>query len=124
MKPSIRSLVFGSFVALLLTACDSSTTDAPAASSSAMSGMPGMQQAGKAAEHMAEGTVNSIDQAAGTVNISHGPVASANWPSMTMSFKVADPKAAADLKPGQLVEFHFTIASGMDATVTQISPKQ
>ena len=27
---------------------------------------------------------------------------------------------AADLKPGQRVEFHFTIESGMNATVTQI----
>ena len=48
------------------------------------------------------------------------PVASANWPGMTMSFKLADPAAASALKPGQRVEFHFTIESGMDATVTEI----
>jgi len=71
-------------------------------------------------EHMAEGNLNSVDQATGRVSITHGPVASANWPGMTMSFKLADPSAAADLKPGQRVEFHFTIESAMDATVTQI----
>lgn len=63
---------------------------------------------------------DSVDQAAGRVNITHGPVASANWPGMTMSFKLADVAAAGDLKPGQHVEFRFTIESGMDATVTQI----
>jgi len=87
-----------------------------------MPGMPGMPavQAGQRAEHMAEGTLNSVDQAAGSVNITHGPVVSASWPGMTMSFRLADPSAAVNLKPGQRVEFHFTIESGMDATVTQI----
>jgi Cu/Ag efflux protein CusF len=69
---------------------------------------------------MAQGTVNSIDQATGTVNISHGPVASANWPAMTMNFKVANPSAVSGIEPGQRVDFRFTIAGGMDATVTEI----
>ena len=75
-----------------------------------------------AQEHMAIGTLNSVDQAAGTVNITHAPVPSAGWPEMTMSFKLADPEAAADLKPGGRVDFHFTIESGMNATVTTITP--
>jgi Cu/Ag efflux protein CusF len=74
------------------------------------------------AEHMAVGTLNSIDQAAGTVNITHGPVPSAGWPEMTMSFKLADPDAAAELKPGARVDIHFKIESGMNATVTSITP--
>lgn len=74
-----------------------------------------------AAEHMAVGTLNSIDQAAGTVNITHGPVPSAGWPEMTMSFKLADPNAAGELKPGERVDFHFKIESGMNATVTTIT---
>jgi len=74
------------------------------------------------AEHMAVGTLNSIDQAAGTVNITHGPVPSAGWPEMTMSFKLEDPDAAAELKPGERVDIHFRIESGMNATVTSITP--
>ena len=74
------------------------------------------------AEHMAVGTLNSVDQVAGTVNITHGPVPSAGWPEMTMSFKLADPNAAADLKPGERVDIHFKIESGMNATVTTIAP--
>jgi Cu(I)/Ag(I) efflux system membrane fusion protein len=91
-----------------------------AASNTNTPAMPSMPQAAQRAEHMAEGTLNSIEQAGGRVNITHGPVASANWPGMTMSFKLADAAAASDLKPGQRVQFHFTIESGMDATVTQI----
>ncbi len=87
---------------------------------STMPAMPNMPRAGQHQEHKADGTLNSIDLAAGRVNITHGPVASANWPGMTMSFKLADPKLAAGLKGGQRVQFSFTIESGMDATVTQI----
>ena len=88
-------------------------------------GQPASEQepaATAVAEHMGVGTLNSVDQAAGTVNITHSPVPSAGWPEMTMSFKLADPNAAADLKPGERVDFHFRIESGMNATVTTIAP--
>jgi Cu/Ag efflux protein CusF len=120
MKCTTEFLAIAALAAGLLTGCDRSSPSSEAASKPAAPGMPAMQQAGKQAEHMAEGTLNSVDQAAARVSITHGPVASANWPGMTMSFKLKDPGAAADLKPGQRVEFHFTIESGMDATVTQI----
>lgn len=85
-----------------------------------MPGMPNTSQSAQQPAHVAQGTVNSIDQAAGTVNISHGPVASANWPAMTMSFKLANPSSLGGLEAGQRVDFKFTIAGGMDATVTEI----
>jgi len=106
---------------LLLVGCEQSPSDGSAAERGAMPEMP-QQAAQSQAEHMAEGTLNSIDRAGGTVNISHEPVASASWPAMTMSFKLSDPSAAQNLTPGQKVEFRFTIESGMSATVTQISP--
>lgn len=106
MKRARLALLFP--VALLIGGCGQSASD---------------QAAGPAvAEHMATGTLNSIDQAAGTVNITHGPVPSAGWPEMTMSFRLADPDAAAELKPGERVDIHFRIESGMDATVTSITP--
>ena len=109
---------------LSLSGCGGSGDEsAPAAGANNMPAMPGMSQtAAKPGEHMAQGTLNSVDAAAGTVNISHGAVATATWPAMTMSFKLADPAAAANLKPGDRVDFHFTIESGMSATVTQITP--
>jgi Cu/Ag efflux protein CusF len=124
MKRTTQLLAVAAFAAASIAACDRSapsagTTRKPSAPA-AMPTMPAAKPAEQRVEHMAEGKVNSVDQATGRVSITHGPVASANWPGMTMSFKLADASAAADLKPGQRVEFHFTIESGMDATVTQI----
>jgi Cu/Ag efflux protein CusF len=106
---------------LLIAACGSPNGDtANNGSGGAMPGMPNMPQSAQQPTHMAQGTVNSIDQAAGTVNISHGPVSSANWPAMSMSFKLANPSSVSGIEPGQRVDFKFTIAGGMDATVTEI----
>jgi Cu/Ag efflux protein CusF len=106
---------------MLLAGCGSPNNDtANNTSGGAMPGMPNMPQSAQQPAHMAQGTVNSIDQAAGTVNISHGPVASANWPAMSMTFKLANPSAASGIEAGQRVDFRFTIAGGMDATVTEI----
>jgi len=123
MKTMIEFLGITALAVVLITGCDGSSSSADATSEQSVpASMPGMPaiQTGQRADHRAEGTLNSVDQAVGSVNITHGPVASASWPGMTMSFKLADPGAAMTLKPGQRVEFHFTIESGMDATVTQI----
>lgn len=73
-------------------------------------------------EYMGVGTFNSADAAAGTVNISHAPVPAAGWPAMTMDFKLAEPALAAGLEAGDRVDIHFTINTGMDATLTHIAP--
>ena len=75
-----------------------------------------------ATEYMTVGTLNSVNLEAGTANISHSPVPAAGWPAMTMDFKLADPDEAAALKPGERVDIHFTIQSGMNATITHIAP--
>jgi Cu/Ag efflux protein CusF len=76
---------------------------------------------GDLTEHEALGTINSFDAAEGTVNISHEPVPSADWPAMTMNFQLADPELAAAARPGERVEFRFTLGPGGSATVTGIS---
>jgi Cu/Ag efflux protein CusF len=122
MKTTL-SLVTMVLVGMSVSACGQSAEKAAPAQGGAASNMPSMSKPGdKAAEHMAQGTVNSVDAAAGTVTISHGAVATANWPAMTMSFKLADPSVAKNIKPGDRVDFHFTIQGGMAATVTQMSP--
>lgn len=77
---------------------------------------------GKAGEHVAEGMVKSVDAQAGKVVISHGPVGSLNWPSMTMGFKVEDKALLGALKPDQRIEFHF-IEAGSDYQVTDATLK-
>ena len=69
--------------------------------------------------HKASGKVTKVDQAKGSVTIAHGPVASMNWPSMTMSFKVKDKAMLDKVKNGQQVEFSF-VESGRDHTITEI----
>jgi Cu/Ag efflux protein CusF len=82
---------------------------------------PPAQQGGAASTsgHVGHGTLNSIDRAAGTVNISHEAVTSAGWPAMTMDFKLADPAAVPELAPGQRIEFNFTTDGG--GTITRIA---
>ncbi|HLF10294.1 MAG TPA: copper-binding protein [Gammaproteobacteria bacterium] len=116
-----RTTAVASIALLVLVGCgESAPTGEGAAQSGSMPGMPTRSQEG--VEHVAEGTVNSIDAAAGMVNISHGPVESAGWPAMTMSFKLADPDAAAGLAAGQRVDFAFTTEGG--GTVTRIAPAE
>ncbi|RQO39669.1 efflux RND transporter periplasmic adaptor subunit [Variovorax sp. KBW07] len=55
--------------------------------------------------HKAEGKVESV--APDGITISHGPVATLKWPSMTMGFGKASPDAFAEIKPGDTVRFEF-----------------
>lgn len=107
--------------ALALVGCGE---PAPTSEGSAESGaMPAeMDGAQGGDEHVAQGTVNSIDRTAGTINISHEPVESAGWPAMTMNFRLAEPDAPVELEPGQQVEFRFTMEGG--GTVTAIARSQ
>jgi Cu/Ag efflux protein CusF len=97
-----------SIVALVAAGCERSQPDNAATSAPT--------------EYMAVGTLNSVDTAAGTVNISHSPVPAAGWPAMTMDFKLATPDQVANVKPGDRVDLHFTIESGMNATITHLAP--
>jgi len=72
--------------------------------------------------HHGQGKVNRIDLGAGKVNISHGPIASLNWPAMTMDFAVADKNALANLKPGQSVQFDLTKTGAGEYLITRLTP--
>jgi Cu(I)/Ag(I) efflux system membrane fusion protein len=55
--------------------------------------------------HKAEGKVESV--APDGITISHGPVATLKWPSMTMGFAKASPDVFPEIKPGDQVRFEF-----------------
>ena len=103
-------------VALSLSGCGEN------ASMSDSDAMPEMQNGSDQglAEYRATGTLNSINEAEGTVNISHGPVDAIGWPAMTMDFRLADPESIAVLSPGQEIDFSFNTKDG--ATVTNAKP--
>ena len=52
--------------------------------------------------------VGRIEQLAGDkVTLSHEPIPAAQWPAMTMAFRLADPRLAREVKVGDRVAFGF-----------------
>jgi Cu(I)/Ag(I) efflux system membrane fusion protein len=66
---------------------------------------PSSAAAATPAVHVAEGTVEKV--ALNAITISHGPVATLKWPSMTMGFGKPGPTTFAEVKPGDRVRFEF-----------------
>ena len=72
--------------------------------------------------HKAEGSIDAVDVKDGTLSIEHGPVASLNWPGMTMEFKVANEALLKDLKPGVAIEFEFVERQPGEWVITALKP--
>ena len=75
-----------------------------------------------AVSHQAEGTVDSIDAPAGTISLSHGPVASLKWPAMTMEFTAANASLLQGLKPGGRVAVEFVERQPGEWVITALKP--
>ena len=78
--------------------------------------------AGTATTHAAEGTVESVDSKAGSVSITHGPVATLKWPGMTMEFKIKDPALLQGMKAGAKISFEFAEQAPGEWVVVRVSP--
>lgn len=101
---------------------DSMASEGSPGEKDSMKGMPmGEGAASNAGMHSAKGTIQSIDQTAGTVKIAHGPVESMKWPAMTMDFKVENAAALGTLKEGEQVDFTFTEQSPGQYMISEIS---
>jgi Cu(I)/Ag(I) efflux system membrane fusion protein len=98
------------------------------AESNLKAALGGMQKAEGAASakpaavvgHKAVGVLNAVDAAAGTVTISHEPVASLKWPAMKMDFVLANDSLVSGVKPGVGVEFEFVERSPGEWVVTSL----
>jgi Cu(I)/Ag(I) efflux system membrane fusion protein len=55
--------------------------------------------------HEGRGKVESVD--ARSITISHGPIATLNWPAMTMGFGKPTARSFAAVKAGDMVRFRF-----------------
>jgi Cu(I)/Ag(I) efflux system membrane fusion protein len=71
--------------------------------------------------HKAEGSIEGIDQKAGTLSLNHGPVPTLGWPAMTMEFKAANASLLQGLKPGQAVAFEFVERQPGEYVVTSVA---
>ncbi|MBI1907268.1 MAG: copper-binding protein [Rhodocyclales bacterium] len=69
--------------------------------------------------HHANGTVKKVDAVNGMVTLAHGPVASLEWPAMTMGFKVKDKALLDKLAVGAQVAFDF-VKEGAGYVVTAV----
>jgi Cu(I)/Ag(I) efflux system protein CusF len=69
--------------------------------------------------HVARGTVKKADAKGGQVALVHEPVASLNWPAMTMSFRVQDKKLWNKLREGKKVEVEF-VQDGKDYVIAKV----
>ncbi len=85
-------------------------------------GMGGMSAAASATQgFMAHGTINSVDRAASTVNITHQPIKALGWPGMTMDFGVQNPSLLKGLEPGKTVNFNLTKDPAGRYVITKIA---
>ncbi|MBV5299733.1 MAG: efflux RND transporter periplasmic adaptor subunit [Rhodoferax sp.] len=98
------------------------TPAAASASASSSSVSSSTAPAARGAGHQAEGTVEDVDAKAGTVSLTHGPIASLKWPAMTMEFKVANNALLKALKPGAKVRFQFVERGPGEWVITQAKP--
>ena len=118
MKAPSTSAILIAVSALSLSGCG----EPASTNEGAMPDMPTVASFGAGGEHVALGTVNSIDIESGTINISHDAVESVGWPAMTMLFRLADPDLAARAEPGQRIEFRFTTDDGGTVTAIEREP--
>ena len=100
------------------------------AASSAMPGMGNMDagsMGGKPAAaaatqgFMAHGIINSVNAAAGTVNITHQAIKALGWPGMTMDFGVRSKSMLNELKAGETVNFDLAKGPSGQYIVTKIA---
>ncbi len=76
----------------------------------------------KGAGHHGEGQVEEMDVKAGTVSLTHGPIASLKWPAMTMEFTLANAELLKGVKPGTPVVFEFVERQPGEWVITSIKP--
>jgi Cu(I)/Ag(I) efflux system membrane fusion protein len=71
-------------------------------------------------QHQGEGKVDAIN--ADGVTLSHGPIASAGWGAMVMTFKSPAAGLPRNVSVGDQVQFEFVLPKDGEPTITRIGP--
>lgn len=83
----------------------------------------GMQEPKQTAvSHQAIGTLDGL-ASDGTLLITHEPVASLNWPKMTMTFVPANPALLEAIRPGTPIRFEFVERQPGEWVITKIEKR-
>jgi Cu(I)/Ag(I) efflux system membrane fusion protein len=88
------------------------------AASTRMEAMPPQQSS--SAVHEGDGRIEALGDA--SVTLSHGPIPSAQWNSMTMQFGLPADRPAAELAVGQSVHFTFVFGDDGKPRIVEIAP--
>ena len=89
-----------------------------------LAGEIAMQSVHASAEsHEGVATVQMIDLDKGIARLAHAPIASLNWPAMTMNFRIGEHVRLQGIKANDKVIFIFMQTSG-EYVITAIRPAQ
>ena len=80
---------------------------------------PSSPAAKKSVGHQGQGILESINDD-GTVSITHEPIASLNWPGMTMDFALTNSSLAAGIKPGSAISFELVERTPGEYVITKL----
>ncbi len=83
----------------------------------------GMTEPKAGVSHHAVGTLDAYDAKAGTVMVTHEPVASLKWPTMTMEFVPANAALVDKVKPGSAISFEFVERKPGEWVITKLDQK-
>lgn len=84
-----------------------------------MKKMTPAKEAAESGTHKTSAVVKAADAANGKVTLSHGAIASLNWPPMTMGFTVKDKRLFDRLAVGKTVNVEF-VKEGSGFVVTAV----
>ena len=121
------SLSAGAVIALAACSQQPATeTETPAATGSAVAPaapaeMDAMSSAAGEESATARGVISAIDAEGGKITIEHEPIASLEWPAMTMGF-AASPALIDQAKVGNQIEFDLVV-TGSAGEVKAIRPQ-
>ena len=92
-----------------LRASETRMGEAPAAAeaSSGAAQKPAAEAAPAGGAHKGTGKVLSVDAPSGRVELEHDPIASLQWPRMSMGFQAENKAQLSSIKPGDRVEFEL-----------------
>ncbi|MEI7841907.1 MAG: efflux RND transporter periplasmic adaptor subunit [Gallionellaceae bacterium] len=77
------------------------------------------KQVHKSVGHQAKGILESIN-AGGMVSITHEPIKSLSWPSMTMDFALANTSLSSGVKPGSKISFEIVERTPGEWVITKL----
>jgi Cu(I)/Ag(I) efflux system membrane fusion protein len=72
--------------------------------------------------HRGEGRIQAVNMARDTVTLVHGPIASLNWPAMTMDLRVKDRALLQTLMPGQEIAFEIVEEADGEYAIVRVQP--